>query len=61
MTRKIFVPITSEESIALVNLAEQERRDPRQQAAMLIRQQLEKLGLIQPTPQQEAVNVKQPA
>lgn len=53
MIRKIFVPITPEESIALVRLSECERRDPRQQAALLIRQQLERLGLLQPAPEQE--------
>jgi hypothetical protein len=30
------------------HLAEQERRDPRQQAALCIRQELERRGLLQP-------------
>ncbi|MBN1218521.1 MAG: hypothetical protein JXM69_06325 [Anaerolineae bacterium] len=48
MIRKIFVPMTDKESLALVKLAEQEKRDPRDQAAYLIRQQLENLGLLPP-------------
>lgn len=44
--RKTYVPLNDQERLALVQLAERERRDPRAQAAVLIRQALEKLGLL---------------
>lgn len=45
--RRMTVSLRQEEREALLALAEQERRDPRQQAAVLIRQELERYGLIQ--------------
>ena len=61
MTR-ITVSLERAERAALQQLAAQERRDPRAQAAYLIREALEQLGLLQPTPvvfdinQQEGAN-----
>jgi len=47
MIRKIFVPLDKVELSALAKLAEREKRDLRAQAAMLIKQGLEHLGLLQ--------------
>lgn len=49
-TTRINIALKADEKEALWRLCEQERRDPRAQAAMLIRWQLEKLGLLQPNP-----------
>lgn len=48
MVRRIYVPLDASERQALARLGELERRDPRAQAAILIRQALESLGLLQP-------------
>jgi hypothetical protein len=40
------IPLTQEEWHALTILAEQKRREPRAQAAMMIRRALEEYGLI---------------
>lgn len=53
----IYVPLDFSERETIVKLAQTERRDPRQQAALLIRQQLENLGLL-PASQQTATPVK---
>jgi hypothetical protein len=61
MMTRLMIQLDGLERSALTTLAELERRDPRQQAALLIRQQLERLGLLQPTQsitQQESGNVK---
>ena len=42
----VFIKLTREEYDALVKLAEQKRRDPRAQAAVMIRRSLEEYGLI---------------
>ena len=47
---RLNVYIQQDERVALLHLAQNERRDPRDQAALLIRQRLEQLGLMQPTP-----------
>lgn len=47
---RITVTLQREERSALARLAEQERRDPRAQAAMLVREALERLGFLQPAP-----------
>lgn len=47
MNARITVSLLRAEKAALMQLAERERRDPRAQAAMLIRRELERLGLIQ--------------
>ena len=46
---KVYVPLNEIERKALIQLGIAEKRDPRQQAALLIRQRLEALGLLQPT------------
>ena len=48
---RVFVPLNSEERKALRVLAERERRDPRDQAALIIRADLEKRGLLPADPQ----------
>lgn len=53
---QVKVALKRDELDALFALSEKERRDPRAQAAMLIRQSLERLGLIHPAPKQEAGN-----
>ena len=50
MMNRLMVPLLQDERQALLALADRERRDPRQQAAILIRQELERLGLV-PSPQ----------
>ncbi len=47
MTR-ITLTLTPEEKAALIVLANQERRDPRYQAAIEIRRALERAGLLHP-------------
>ena len=43
---RIMITITKEEKAALIKLAELQRRDPRDQAAILINQELISYGLI---------------
>lgn len=59
----IYARLDKNEKNILLNLAQRERRDPRDQAAFLIRQQLEQLGLLQPTtrPAQGVQRERQPA
>lgn len=45
---RITITLQPDEREALQLLAEQERRDPRAQAALLIRKGLEHLGLLEP-------------
>jgi len=47
---KLFVPLQRKEFEALFRLAESELRDPRQQAAVLIRRELEQRGLLPKDP-----------
>lgn len=44
----ITVPLRDEEKQALIRLAGQERRHPREQAAFLLRRELERRGLLEP-------------
>ncbi len=46
--RRITVTLTADELDALRALASQERRDTRQQAAFIIRRELERCGLLLP-------------
>lgn len=57
MTR-ITITLERTERAALQQLAAQERREPKAQAAILIRKQLENLGWLKPTtpPTQEDTN-----
>ncbi len=43
---RIIVPLFPDEREALIKLAERERRDPRDQAALFIRRELEQAGLL---------------
>jgi len=45
---RLFVPLRPEEHEALIRWASRERRDPRSQAALLLRRELERLGLLKP-------------
>ena len=49
---RVNVPLLPAESGALRELAEEERRRPEAQAAWLIRQELERRGLLPQEPQQ---------
>jgi len=46
----VYTLLESDEAMALVRLALREKRTPRDQAAYLIRQSLEHLGLLPPGP-----------
>ena len=63
---RLFIPLQRREFEALFRLAENEYRDPRQQAVVIIRQELERRGMlpqaqpIEPDPRAEALaRVKQ--
>ena len=43
---RVTVTLDSDEKVALLALAQDQRRDPRAQAALLIRQGLERSGLL---------------
>ena len=45
---RINVPLALTERSALMRLAEYERREPRDQAAYIIRRELERAGLLEP-------------
>ncbi|MCB0210755.1 MAG: hypothetical protein KDJ52_15555 [Anaerolineae bacterium] len=45
---KLTIPLEGKEQEALSILAQMEKRDVRMQAALMLRQSLEKLGLLQP-------------
>jgi hypothetical protein len=51
---KIFIRISDEEVKALTQLASVERRSTRDQAALIIRRELERMGLITPPPPLQA-------
>lgn len=55
---RMTIMLQQDERKALIALALDERRDPRQQAALIIRRELENLGLLRPAgtclPQVEA-------
>ena len=48
--KRIFVKLRPAECQALAELAEQEQREPREQAALLIRRQLEMEALVESLP-----------
>jgi hypothetical protein len=50
---RITIRLETFERDALFQLADHEKRDPRQQAALLIRHELERLGML-PTPARAA-------
>lgn len=45
---KVFLTLTDDERQALINLAQQEKRYPRDQAALLLRRALEDAGYLVP-------------
>lgn len=45
--KKFYIVLSEEERTALQTMADQARRDPRMQAALLVRQGLEQAGLVQ--------------
>lgn len=47
---RITVPLQIDERDALISLAQRERRDPRDQAALIIRRELERAGLLPADP-----------
>lgn len=49
---RVTITLEQDERSALVALANQERRDPRQQAALILRRELERLGLLSGVEQQ---------
>jgi len=53
MLTRIVIQLDSSERNALAELAERERREPRQQAAFIIRRWLELTGYLKPTTPQE--------
>jgi hypothetical protein len=50
MRRKIFITLRDPEATALLDLAQREYRDPRQQAALLIADALRRIGALRPHP-----------
>jgi len=51
---RVMVTLYQDEREALITLAQQERRDPRQQAALCIRHELERRGLLPADAEREA-------
>lgn len=50
----MYIPLSNREKNALITLAATEQREPRRQAALIIRHKLEELGLIEPKPLAQA-------
>lgn len=44
--RKLVIYLSEDEQKVILDLAQRERRDPRDQAALLIHHELERLGLL---------------
>ncbi|MCB8950353.1 MAG: hypothetical protein H6653_20280 [Ardenticatenaceae bacterium] len=55
--RRLTINLLDEERQALYSLAKQERRDIRGQAALLIRQELQRLGLLLPTVDKNNISI----
>lgn len=54
---RLTVPLDKDEQLALIALSDNESRDPRRQAAVIIRKALEDVGLLKPkTLKREAAN-----
>lgn len=58
---RITISVLPEERDALVKLAQREHRDFRQQAAYLVRQSLEQMGLLQPMPTNPTIQTVNPS
>ena len=52
---KIIVYLREQDRAALDRLAEKEYRQPKAQAALIIRRELERLGILEVTPESERV------
>ena len=59
--KRIFIKLRPEESQALAELAEQEQREPREQAALLIRRQLEMEAMVESLPELDLACPLRPA
>ncbi|MCL4490115.1 MAG: hypothetical protein M1570_18585 [Chloroflexi bacterium] len=57
---RLTVPLDAEENKALWRLATAEKRDPRAQAALIIRQELERRGLLSKVEEGNHEAAKQP-
>lgn len=57
--RRMTVTLHQDEREALITLAQRERRDPRAQAAVLIRRELERIGLLPPADASSAPQARQ--
>jgi hypothetical protein len=54
MEIKVYIPLSKDAALALRKLADQEKRDPKQQASLIIEKELIRLKLMQPLPDTEA-------
>jgi hypothetical protein len=60
MIGRITLVLNEQENLALRTLAQREFREPRQQASLIIRMELERLGLIQKGVPQDEVDISEP-
>jgi hypothetical protein len=56
---RLFISLPDDEAEALVRIAYAELRDPRAQAALIIRAELERRGLLRPTQDPVARDTKE--
>lgn len=54
MEIKVFISLSKDAALALRKLADREKRDPKQQASLIIEKELIRLKLMQPLPDTEA-------
>jgi hypothetical protein len=54
MEIKVFISLSKDAALALRKLADQEKRDPKQQASLIIEKELIRLKLMQPLLDTEA-------
>jgi hypothetical protein len=55
---RVTITLRQDERQALIDLAQQERRDPRQQAAIIIQRELERMGYLQSPPTKRVCEVR---
>lgn len=53
---RIYIPLEESERKALIQFSLAEKRDPRKQAALFVRRELERLGLLPPTLKREVTD-----
>ena len=58
---RVTVALQPNEKDALLRFAQEERRNPRAQAAIIIRRELERLGYLHSQPQQPQVRILEAA